>query len=111
MGVDVVEIGQASLTQIGNSLTPLMLNTEMLVEQAKSDEVGQSAHAIFKAARRIAFALRRLRRVQDPQMVAYVGQYGRSVPCQSGYARSIGRARSTRAGSVPPRVAVSPNPQ
>jgi len=46
----------------------------MLVEQSDSEEISQSAHGIFKAARRIAFALRRLRRVQDPQMVAYVGE-------------------------------------
>ena len=70
-------LGEATLSaihEIGNSLTPLMLNTEMLVEQSNNDEISQSAHGIFKAARRIAFALRRLRRVQDPQMVAYVGE-------------------------------------
>ena len=63
----------AAIHEIGNTLTPLMLNTEMLVEQTTED-VGQSAQAIFKAARRIAFALRRLRRVHDPQSVAYIGQ-------------------------------------
>jgi PAS domain S-box-containing protein len=70
-------IGDATLSaihEIGNTLTPLMLNTEMLVEQSDSADVGQSAQAIFKAARRIAFALRRLRRVHDSQPVAYIGQ-------------------------------------
>jgi PAS domain S-box-containing protein len=70
-------LGDATLSaihEIGNTLTPLMLNTEMLVKQSTGDEVGQSAQVIFKAARRIAFALRRLRRIHDPQSVAYVGQ-------------------------------------
>jgi hypothetical protein len=37
-------------------------------------EISESANAIFKAARRIAFALRRLRGLEDVQSVAYVGQ-------------------------------------
>lgn len=76
-GAWYAQLGEATLAaihEIGNSLTPLMVNTEMLVEQSNSDEISQSAHGIFKAARRIAFALRRLRRVQDPQLVAYVGE-------------------------------------
>ena len=70
-------LGEASLSavhEIGNTLTALMLNTEMLVERPRSEDVSEAAEAIFKAARRIAFALRRLRRVQDPVPVAYVGQ-------------------------------------
>lgn len=70
-------LGEATFSaihEIGNSLTPLMLNTEMLVEKPTGDDVDQSARAIFKAARRIAFALRRLRRIQDAQPTAYIGQ-------------------------------------
>jgi len=69
-------LGDATLStihEIGNTLTALMLNAEMLVEESSSAEVGEAAHSIFKAARRIAFALRRLRRVQEPQSVAYIG--------------------------------------
>jgi len=69
--------GDATLSaihEIGNSLTPLMVNTEMIVEQTRSADVRDSARQIFKAARRIAFALRRLRGIQDPRAVAYVGQ-------------------------------------
>ena len=61
--------------EIGNSLTPLMLNTEMILEHAKKRELRDSAHQIFKAARRIAFTLRRLRGIEDGPAVAYVGQY------------------------------------
>jgi hypothetical protein len=61
--------------EIGNSLTPLMLNTEMILEHAKKRELRDSAHEIFKAARRIAFALRRLRGIEDGPAVAYVGQH------------------------------------
>ena len=70
-------LGEATLSavhEIGNTLTALMLNTEMIVEQCREGEIGQSAEAIFKAARRIAFSLRRLRRVHDRQPVAYLGQ-------------------------------------
>ncbi len=70
-------LGDATLSaihEIGNSLTPLMLNTEMLVEQRSGQEIDLSARAIFVAARRIAFALRRLRRIQDAQPAAYIGQ-------------------------------------
>ena len=70
-------IGDATLSaahEIANSLTPLMLNTEMIVEQSKRSDIRESAQEIFKAARRIAFALRRLRGIKDVQPVAYLGQ-------------------------------------
>ena len=73
----LARFGDATLSaihEIGNSLTPLMLNTEMIVEQARRADIRDSAHQIFKAARRIAFTLRRLRGVQDGHAVAYVGQ-------------------------------------
>jgi PAS domain S-box-containing protein len=60
--------------EIGNSLTPLMLNAEMILEHAKKRELRDSAHQIFMAARRIAFTLRRLRGIEDRPAVAYVGQ-------------------------------------
>lgn len=65
----------AAVHEIGNSLTPLMLNTEMILEQANKKELRESAQAIFKAARRIAFSLRRLRGIEDAPSVAYVGQH------------------------------------
>jgi PAS domain S-box-containing protein len=70
-------VGDAMLSaihEIGNCLTPLMLNTEMIVEQSPRGEISESAQEIFKAARRIAFTLRRLRRVEDARPVAYLGQ-------------------------------------
>jgi PAS domain S-box-containing protein len=73
----LARFGDATLSafhEIGNSLTPLMLNAEMIVEQSRSADIHESAHQIFKAARRIAFALRRLRSIQDCQPVAYLGQ-------------------------------------
>ncbi len=66
-------LGEA-VHEIGNTLTPLMVNTQLIVEQSTVSEISDSANAIFKAARRIAFALRRLRGVEDVQSVAYVGQ-------------------------------------
>jgi PAS domain S-box-containing protein len=64
----------SAIHEIGNCLTPLMVNTEMIVEQATRGDVRDLAHQIFKAARRIAFTLRRLRPIDDLQPVAYVGQ-------------------------------------
>jgi PAS domain S-box-containing protein len=73
----LTRFGDASLTaihEIGNSLTPLMLGAEMIVEQSNRKDVTESALQIFNAARRIAFTLRRLRRIQNGQPVAYVGE-------------------------------------
>jgi PAS domain S-box-containing protein len=70
------QLGDAALSaahEIGNTLTPLMLNTEMLLEQAKKKEIRDAAQQVFKAARRIAFVLRRMRGVEDAPKVAYVG--------------------------------------
>jgi PAS domain S-box-containing protein len=64
----------SAIHEIGNCLTPLMMNSEMIVEQAPRGDVGDLAQQIFKAARRIAFALRRLRPVDDPQPAAYIDQ-------------------------------------
>lgn len=62
-----------TMHEIGNSLTPLMLSTELLFEQTKRGDVFESAQVIFKAARRIAFTLRRFRGITHGQPVAYVG--------------------------------------
>jgi PAS domain S-box-containing protein len=73
----LARVGDATLSavhEIGNTLTPLMLNTEMIVEQSKRGDISDSAQEIFKAARRIAFTLRRLRGITDVQPVAYLGQ-------------------------------------
>jgi PAS domain S-box-containing protein len=64
----------AAIHEIGNSLTPLMVNTEMLVEQSRVGEICEAAREIFTAARRIAFTLRRLRRVHDTPRSAYLGE-------------------------------------
>lgn len=72
----VQRFGDATLSamhEIGNTLTPLMVNTELIVEQTRSEHVREFAKEVFKAARRIAFTLRRLRRIDDAQPVAYLG--------------------------------------
>jgi PAS domain S-box-containing protein len=64
----------AAMHEIGNTLTPLMVNVELIVEHSRGEPVSGLAHEIFKAARRIAFTLRRLRKIDDIQPVAYLGQ-------------------------------------
>ena len=66
-------LGEA-VHEIGNTLTPLMISTQLIVEQSTAGEICDSAHVIFNAARRIAFTLRRLRGLNDFQSVAYLGQ-------------------------------------
>ena len=66
-------LGEAA-HEIGNTLTPLMVNTQLIVEQSIAADITESAHAILKAARRIAFTLRRLRGLNDLQSVAYLGE-------------------------------------
>lgn len=63
----------SAMHEIGNTLTPLMMNAELIVEQSGNDPMKDFAHEIFKAARRIAFTLRRLRKIEDHQPVAYIG--------------------------------------
>jgi PAS domain S-box-containing protein len=73
----LAQFGDATLSEfheIGNSLTPLMLNAEMIIEESKRSDIRESAHQIFKAARRIAFALRRLRGIQNVEPMAYPGE-------------------------------------
>jgi len=67
-------LGEA-VHEIGNTLTPLMVNTELILERSPSSEISDAAHVIFNAARRIAFTLRRLRGLKDlHQSVAYLGE-------------------------------------
>lgn len=65
----------SAMHEIGNTLTPLMVNTELIVEHSRNQPISEFAKEIFKAARRIAFTLRRLRRVDDVSSpVAYLGE-------------------------------------
>ena len=71
------QLGDAALAaahEIGNTLTPLMVNTELIVEHTRNDHIREFAGEIFKAARRIAFTLRRMRKVDDAHPVAYIGE-------------------------------------
>lgn len=62
-------VGEA-LHEIGNALTPLMVNTQLIVEQSKNDEIRDSAHVIFNAARRIAFTIKRLYDIESSRSMA-----------------------------------------
>jgi PAS domain S-box-containing protein len=69
--------------EIGNTLTPLMVNTQIIVERSTTSEISDAAHVIFNATRRIAFTLRRMRGLKDlRQSVAYIGE-GRMLDLRS----------------------------
>jgi PAS domain S-box-containing protein len=53
-------LGEA-VHEIGNTLTPLMVSTQLIMEQPTAGEISDSARVILNSARRIAFTLRRLR--------------------------------------------------
>jgi PAS domain S-box-containing protein len=75
-------VGEA-LHEIGNALTPLMVNTQLIVEQSKSDEIRDSAHVIFNAARRIAFTIKRLHDIESTRAMALLGK-GRMLDLRMG---------------------------
>ena len=61
--------------EIGNTLTPLMVNTQLIVERSTTGDISDAAHVVFNATRRIAFTLRRLRGLKDLRhSVAYIGE-------------------------------------
>jgi PAS domain S-box-containing protein len=104
--------GDATLSamhEIGNTLTPLMVNTELIVEQTRSEPIRDLANEVFKAARRIAFTLRRLRKIDETRAVAYLGDDRlldlRMVPPKTeGDAHAVERAEGRSLDSeVPPR--------
>jgi PAS domain S-box-containing protein len=66
-------VGEA-LHEMGNALTPLMVNTQLIVEQSKSAEIRDSAQVIFNAARRIAFTLKRLRDMEISHSMDFLGK-------------------------------------
>jgi PAS domain S-box-containing protein len=66
-------VGEA-LHEMGNALTPLMVNTQMIVEQSKSNDISDLARIVFNAARRIAFTLRRLRDIEASQSTLLFGK-------------------------------------
>lgn len=73
----------AVVHEIGNTLTPLMVNTQLIVERSTTSEISDAAHVIFNATRRIAFTLRRMRGLKDlRQSVAYIGE-GRMLDLRS----------------------------
>ena len=70
---DLEDLLGEAVHEIRNTLTPLMVNTQLIVEQSAAGEIADSAHVILKAARRIAFTLRRLRGLTDLHSVANLG--------------------------------------
>ncbi|MGZ3373369.1 MAG: PAS domain S-box protein [Gemmatimonadaceae bacterium] len=75
-------VGEA-LHEIGNALTPLMVSTQLIVEQSGSEEIRDSAHVIFNAARRIAFTIKRLHDIESSRAMALLGK-GRMLDLRMG---------------------------
>jgi PAS domain S-box-containing protein len=61
--------------EIGNTLTPLMVNTQLIVERSTAGDISDAARLVLNSTRRIAFTLRRLRGLKDLRhSVAYIGE-------------------------------------
>lgn len=60
--------------ELNNVLTALMMNAELLAHGASLEEVPEIASEILSASNRIASTVQRLRKLGDPQSVAYLGE-------------------------------------
>jgi PAS domain S-box-containing protein len=70
----VVETATAVAHEMNNVLTALVMNTELLAHGATPEEMPGIAAEILSASNRIAATVRRLREVNDPKSVDYLGK-------------------------------------
>jgi signal transduction histidine kinase len=58
---------------LNNVLTVLVMNAELLANDATSEEIPEIAAEILSASNRISATVQRLRNVGEPKTVEYVG--------------------------------------
>jgi PAS domain S-box-containing protein len=69
----ITETTIAVAHEMNNVLTVLMMNSELLANEASPEEIPEIAAEILAAANRIAATVQRLRQVGDPGSVVYLG--------------------------------------
>jgi len=69
----ITETTIAVAHELNNVLTVLMMNAELLANDATQEEMPEIAAEILAAANRIAATVQRLRQVEDPPSIDYLG--------------------------------------
>jgi PAS domain S-box-containing protein len=70
----ITETTIAVAHEMNNVLTVLMMNAELLAQDASAEEIPEIAAEILTAANRISSTIQRLRQVGDPGSVDYLGE-------------------------------------
>ena len=70
----ITETTIAVAHEMNNVLTALMMNAELLAQDAAAEEIPEIAAEILAASNRIALTVQRLRQVDDPRSIDYLGQ-------------------------------------
>ena len=70
----ILETTIAVAHEMNNLLTALMMNAELLANDAKPEEIPQLAGEILRASSRIAGVVQKLRQVGEPASVEYLGK-------------------------------------
>jgi signal transduction histidine kinase len=70
----IAETTIAVAHEMNNVLTVLVMNAELLAENATLEEIPEIAAEILSASQRIAGTVQRLRSITDPKSVDYLGE-------------------------------------
>jgi PAS domain S-box-containing protein len=70
----IAETTVAVAHEMNNVLTVLVMNAELLSENASAEEIPEIAAEILAASQRIAGTVQRLRNIGDPRSVEYLGE-------------------------------------
>lgn len=73
----VAGIGETAIAvahEMNNALTILLMNAELLANEASPEEIPEMATEVLSSANRIAATVERLRQLADPKSIDYVGE-------------------------------------
>jgi signal transduction histidine kinase len=70
----IAEATIAVAHEMNNVVTVLVMNSELLAQDAKLEEIPEIAAEILSASQRIAATVQRLRNITDPRTVEYLGK-------------------------------------
>jgi PAS domain S-box-containing protein len=70
----IAEATIAVAHEMNNVVTVLVMNSELLAQDAKLEEIPEIAAEIMSASKRIASTVQRLRNITDPRTIEYLGE-------------------------------------
>jgi signal transduction histidine kinase len=71
-GIAEATIGIAH--ELNNVVTVLIMNSELLAQDARLEEIPEIAREILSASQRVALTVQRLRNVTEPRTIDYLGE-------------------------------------